>query len=95
MHARYMVAESSDALYVAFMGTKQMRDVWTNASVGMASLRADQADYDHDEVSRMLQKTARIFKHNVFIIIYTFLHTRSGIVSTEHSSGSHRTRKAD
>ena len=33
-----MVAQSRDALYVAFMGTKQRHDILTNANVGMAPL---------------------------------------------------------
>lgn len=47
---RYMVAESEDALYVAFMGTKQLRDIWTNARLGMTSLWPDQAGCYQDEV---------------------------------------------
>lgn len=45
-----MVAESEDALYVAFMGTKQLRDIWTNARLGMTSLWPDQAGCYQDEV---------------------------------------------
>lgn len=40
---RYMVAESCDALYVAFMGTKQMRDVATNANISLSPLRPTEA----------------------------------------------------
>ena len=32
------MAESDDALYVAFMGTKQMRDIATNANISLAAL---------------------------------------------------------
>ena len=35
---RYMVAESNDALYVAFMGTKQMRDMAANANISLSAL---------------------------------------------------------
>ena len=35
---RYMVAESGDALYVAFMGTKQMRDMAANANMSLSAL---------------------------------------------------------
>ena len=30
---RYLLAESKDALYVAFVGTKQRRDIMTNANI--------------------------------------------------------------
>ena len=32
------MAESGDTLYVAFMGTKQMRDMATNANVSLSAL---------------------------------------------------------
>ena len=35
---RYLVAESADTLYVAFMGTKQFRDILTNADVRLVRL---------------------------------------------------------
>lgn len=33
-----MVAQSKDALYVAFMGTKQRRDIVTNAKIGLVPI---------------------------------------------------------
>lgn len=33
-----MLGESRDALYIAFMGTKQRRDIIANARIGMAPL---------------------------------------------------------
>jgi hypothetical protein len=49
-HDRYMLAESKDALYVAFMGTKQLRDMWTNARVRLAQLWPGMAQDGIDQV---------------------------------------------
>ena len=38
---RHMVAASADALFVAFMGTKQQRDILANAKIGMTPLWQD------------------------------------------------------
>ena len=35
---RYMLARSDDALYVAFMGTKQLVDFVTNVNLGQTSI---------------------------------------------------------
>ena len=37
------MAESADALFVAFMGTKQRRDILANAKVGMTPLWQEDA----------------------------------------------------
>jgi hypothetical protein len=36
--ARYLLAEDNDALYVSFIGTKQRRDIMTNANIMQESL---------------------------------------------------------
>lgn len=38
---RYVLAESEEALYVAFIGTKQGRDIVTNANIMQQPLWAD------------------------------------------------------
>ena len=42
--ARYLLAESADTLYVAFMGTKFRRDLVTNANVFMEPIWPDELD---------------------------------------------------
>ncbi len=38
MLARYLLAEDNDALYVSFIGTKQRRDIMTNANIMQENL---------------------------------------------------------
>lgn len=38
MLARYLLAEDDDALYVSFIGTKQRRDIMTNANIMQENL---------------------------------------------------------
>ena len=42
--ARYLLAEDRDALYVSFIGTKQRRDIMTNANIMQETLWPDLAD---------------------------------------------------
>lgn len=39
---RYLLAQSADTLYVAFMGTKQFRDILTNADARLVQLWPNQ-----------------------------------------------------
>lgn len=39
--ARYLLAEDNDALYVSFIGTKQRRDIMTNANIMQENLWPD------------------------------------------------------
>ena len=41
---RYLLAESKDALYAAFIGTKQRRDIMTNANIMQEAMWHDPAD---------------------------------------------------
>lgn len=41
---RYLLGEDRDALYVSFIGTKQRRDIMTNANIMQETLWPDLAD---------------------------------------------------
>ncbi|BDA47931.1 hypothetical protein COCOBI_11-1880 [Coccomyxa sp. Obi] len=45
---RYMLGETHDALYVAFMGTKQRRDIVSNARIGMSPLWPNEFSTNQD-----------------------------------------------
>ena len=53
-HCRYLVADDKDTLYVSFMGTKQRRDLVTNAAVLQEPLWPD-AMPDGDFIAKVLR----------------------------------------
>ena len=54
---RYLLAESKDAVYVSFIGTKQRRDIMTNANIMQEPLWPEPRSTPlplHDQVSSNL-----------------------------------------
>lgn len=50
---RYLLAESEEALYVAFIGTKQRRDIMTNANIMQQPLWPDSPASSSAQVSSL------------------------------------------
>ena len=68
---RVLVAEGEDALYVAFMGTKQRRDLLTNANAVLVPLWPASGAEGERQVSDVVSASFRlsITEH------YSFMHT--------------------
>lgn len=56
-----LVAEGKDALYVAFMGTKQRRDLLTNANAVLVPLWPASGDQGEGQVSDIVFASFRLF----------------------------------
>ena len=58
---RYLLAESKDVLYVAFVGTKQRRDIMTNANIMHEAMWPTSVSIDGAQTGPQVQ----LFGHKV------------------------------
>lgn len=68
---RVLVAEGGDALYVAFMGTKQRRDLLTNANAVLVPLWPASGDQGEGQVSAIVSASFRLSATEGCSYLYT------------------------
>ena len=83
---RYMLARSDDALYVAFMGTKQLVDFVTNVNLGQTSIW----DGGDDEVRRLhlTDPVCNLAGETAVLMSWTDLHVAVGNRRPPHIAAS-------